>query len=360
MNSILDAYPHLRACFHTVDIAALPTPLEPLPGVIASPLHVKRDDLSGAPYGGNKVRKLAVLLGHAQAEGFQATLTYGCVGSNHALATAIYASRQGLRPYSVLYHQPVSHAVRRNLLRHHKTGATMSYCASSAEGQQATRRHFFEEFERCGRFPLIIAPGGSSPVGTLGFVAAAFELHAQVRAGRMPMPDVVYVPSGTMGTCIGLALGFAAAGMRTHVMGVAVTVPPYTSEEKARRLFDATRDLLRKCDASFPEIGFDDAAFTLRHGFLGEGYGRFTEVGSFAVRRVREAAGIGLEGTYTGKAFSALLADAETGALDDKTALFWDTYNARDLGPEIADVDYRALPASFHRYFEEEVQALDQ
>ena len=46
--------------------------------------------------------------------------------------------------------------------------------------------------------------------------------------------------------------------------------------------------------------------------------------------------------------------------LKEKTALFWNTYNSRDLSSEIANVDYRNLPKACHRYFEEEVQPLDR
>src|SRR5690606_22015855 len=101
---------------------------------------------------------------------------------------------------------------------------------------------------REGRFPQVIPPGGSSPIGCCGFVNAAFELKAQVEAGLMPAPDELYVASGTMGTCIGLLLGLRAAGMKTRVQAVRVTDPPYTSEEKGRKLYAATQALLREGD----------------------------------------------------------------------------------------------------------------
>ncbi len=78
------------------------------------------------------------------------------------------------------------------------------------------------------------------------------------------------------------------------------------------------------------------------------------------MRIMRETEGILLEGTYTGKAFAALLADAAVGALHGKNVLFWDTYNSRDLSTLIQGLDYHDLPKPLHPYFEQDVQPLDK
>ena len=49
-------------------------------------MHIKRDDLSGESYGGNKVRKLEFLLADAITRSTDTVVTFGCHGSNHALA----------------------------------------------------------------------------------------------------------------------------------------------------------------------------------------------------------------------------------------------------------------------------------
>jgi 1-aminocyclopropane-1-carboxylate deaminase/D-cysteine desulfhydrase-like pyridoxal-dependent ACC family enzyme len=358
MIPLFEVYPGLDEKMPRAEIADLPTPVTRVEGLGVADVFVKRDDLCAEVYGGNKVRKLEFFFGHAREAGFETTLTYGCVGSNHALATAIHGSALGLRPLSVLFPQPVARSVRRNLLRHYQTGAVLRHCGSGREGAAATRALFQEEDGRSGRFPMVIPAGGSSPLGVVGFVNAAFELKAQIVAGALPEPDVLYVPSGTMGTCVGLLLGLHAAGLRTHVMAVAVTVAPWTSAERARQLFRASNDYLCACDASFPRIDFPEAQFSLRPGFLGNGYGQYTKAGLDGVRRAGEA-GIALEGCYTGKTFAALLEDAAAGQLRGKTVLFWDTYNSRDFSDATVGVDYHELPELFHTYFEQPLQALE-
>ncbi|MBI1320021.1 MAG: pyridoxal-phosphate dependent enzyme [Candidatus Hydrogenedens sp.] len=360
---LFETWPALRERIPYEPIALLPTPverMERLSGELGCSLYIKRDDQTGALYGGNKVRKLGFLLASAKADGAKTVLTFGAAGSNHALATAIYAREMGLRAVSMLVPQPNAHSVQRNLLRHHLAGAELHHHGGLAQVAAATCVQFAKHSAMEGQFPRVIPTGGSSPLGLLGFVNAAFELKQQVEAGAMPMPDVIYAASGTMGTAIGLTLGLTLAGMPTRVECIRVTAARFTNMARASKLFDSTARLLRENGVPMPEMPLERANFRLRDEFYGEQYALYTEQGMAALHRLYDAEGIKLEGTYTAKAFAALLADAESGALEGKNALFWLTYNGVDFSDLIADADYHALPPAFHRYFEEPVQPLDR
>lgn len=358
---LFDAYPGLRALPYRA-LGTLPTPVTHLAtfgAELGMPgLYLKRDDQSGALYAGNKVRKLEFLLGHALDSDAKSVLTFGAAGSNHALATAIYAEQCGLRCHSMLVPQHNAHSVRRNLLRGHAARSTLHACAGRPGVVVRVAQIFKDELLQHGRFPSVFPPGGSSPLGTIGFVNAAFELKQQIDAGLLPAPDVIYVASGTMGTCVGLLLGLRAAGLATAVHAVAVTKAPYTSAEKPPKLFAAANALLHETDPNFPVFDYPAERFTLRQGFMGRDYALYTEAGCAAVAKIRAAEGVALEGTYTGKALAALMADAPD--LAGKTVLFWNSYNGVDVSDVIADVDYRRLPPAFHRYFEDDVQPLDR
>jgi len=78
-----------------VSLGDFPTPVQKL-GPLGKQLgldnlFIKRDDLTGKIYGGNKIRKLEFILGEALRKGAKEVITFGAAGSNHALATAIYA-----------------------------------------------------------------------------------------------------------------------------------------------------------------------------------------------------------------------------------------------------------------------------
>src|SRR5579872_3163391 len=127
-NLLFERYPALQATIPYVHLAALPTPVQKLNNMSQEyglNIYIKRDDLTGGTdafgnpiYGGNKVRKLEFLLAHAQSLGARKVLTFGCAGSNHAVATAMHARRIGLEPICMLKHQPPSRIVQQNLLMH--------------------------------------------------------------------------------------------------------------------------------------------------------------------------------------------------------------------------------------------------
>ncbi len=357
MLPLFQHYPQLGESLPHVALASLPTPVEPWPVLGAAGgigrLHVKRDDISGEAYGGNKVRKLEFLLARARALGASSVLTFGAAGSNHALATAIYARQLGMEAISMMVPQQNAPNVQRNLLRGHAAGATLRLFGGRKMVSAGTIQEVIERRQSGLGRPVIIPAGGSAPLGVVGFVNAAFELREQIEAGLIAEPDCIYVASGTMGTCVGLLLGLAAAGLRTRVVAVRVTTAPYTTPEKARKLYARTQGLLRRADRRFPVIPFPESQFNLRDEFLGEGYARPTEAGTAAVRLVQEMEGVLLEGTYTGKALACLLADAASGVLENEQVLFWNTYSSSSQEAAIKNVDYHQLSEDFHRYFEE-------
>jgi D-cysteine desulfhydrase len=363
MIPLFQHYPALQQAIPHLPLALLPTPVEPWSNLgretSVGALYVKRDDISGEAYGGNKVRKLEFLLARARARGAQSVLTFGAAGSNHALATAIYARQLGLQAISMLVPQQNAHTVQRNLLRGQVAGASLRLFGGRKMVSEGTVAEIVARHRAGLALPFIIPAGGSAPLGVVGFVNAAFELRAQIEAGQIPEPDRIYVASGTMGTCVGLALGLAAAGLKTRVVAVRVTTAPYTTPEKARKLFSRTLGLLRRADPSFPDRAFPEAQFSLRDEFLGEGYARYTEAGAAAVRAVKALEGVSLEGTYTGKALACLISDGASGILEGQTVLFWNTYNGQSQEDVLKNVDYHQLPEGFHRYFQEPVQALD-
>ena len=93
---------------------------------------------------------------------------------------------------------------------------------------------------RLGKGSYYIPAGGSNELGAGGYVEAARELAAQVRAGVMPEPDLIVVALGTGGTAAGLLAGLALEGMRTRVLAVTVADPPWLVER-------LVRSLARKC-----------------------------------------------------------------------------------------------------------------
>ncbi|GMU92955.1 MAG: 1-aminocyclopropane-1-carboxylate deaminase [Candidatus Hydrogenedentota bacterium] len=356
-------YPALAHKLPFVPLADLPSPIHharSLGAELRVPnLFIKRDDLSGAPYGGNKVRKLEFLLGEAVRRGAREVLTFGYAGSNHALATAIYARQLGLRSISMLLPQPNSHALQHNVLMGFHVGAELHHHPSKAKLIAGVFIQMLKHGLSQRRFPVLIPAGGSSPLGIVGIINAVFELAQQIERGELPKPDRVYTAVGSMGTAAGLLLGTALTGLRCKVVPVRVIDKRTANPSKLEALCRKTLSFLRATDPSVPHIGLAKDAFALREEFFGEQYALYTPECVKAVRLLAEHEQIRIDGTYAGKALAAVAADARTGSIEDKTVLLWNTYNSVPFWESMPTIDYRGLPPSFHRYFEEPVQPLD-
>ena len=365
MHAIFEHYPALREHIPFVPIGDLPTPVTELAHLGREAgcgrLFIKRDDQSATLYGGNKVRKLEFLLGEAKRRHARSVMTFGFAGSNHCTATALYAREAGLGCISMLLPQPNAHALQRNLLLGHAAGAALHEYGGSAAIAAGTIAQWLRALFTTGRPPMVIPPGGSSTIGTLGFVNAAFELARQVDEGLLPRPDVVYTAMGSTGTTAGLHVGFQALGWPTRIVAVRVTVEAHANPAKTERLIRETTALIRKHAPEFPAIEPKMELVDIRGEYFGEGYGVYSPEGVAARDALSEAlGGVKLDGTYASKAFAGLLDDGRHGKLADKAVVFWNTYNSNDMSRVLEGLDYRDLPKRLHRYFETPVQALDR
>lgn len=295
-------------------LGTYPTPVEVGPMGIS----IKRDDLTSDLYGGNKVRKLELLLAAAREAGKTRLLTVGAVGSHQVVACAVYGAREGFRVDAVLVPQPASPHAELNLrvALAHGLRATACPAWSLAPPYIASR---------WGGDAYFVPLGGSNALGSLGFIDAAEELAAQVRAGQLPEPEVVVVALGSGGTAAGLAVGFEQAGLRTRVLGVAVAPPTPVVRHLARRLAQKTAAL-----AGLPvAVGVRAAKrIDVEGQWMGRGYGHATEAGAAATEVARQA-GLTLDPTYTAKAFAAALGRARTGKPGE--ILYWHTLSTAPL-----------------------------
>ena len=288
-----------------------PTPVRRLP----DGLWVKDESGYGTLWGGNKVRKLEFILPDVRRRGKRTILTFGALGTNHGLATALYAREQGLRCALALIDQPLDDHVRAQLERLRSSGATLHFTHTKARTVAAAPWLLLRH-----RLPYVLPAGGSSPVGALGYVEGALELAAQVREGLLPEPSHVVCAVGSGGTAAGLLLGLQMAGMSTKVLGVVVNDTLKLDSPTLTKLARKTAGLLRRRGATgVPDP--DPASLVLTRAFLGRGYGHPTPESEAALE---QAGDLGLDPVYTAKAMAGALAFEGSGPL-----LFLHTHGPR-------------------------------
>ncbi len=368
---LFDEYPNLKKNLPYISLGTLPTPVQKLEklgkALGITQFYIKRDDFTGAYeeskycYGGNKVRKLEFLLAEALAHGAKKVITFGCAGSNHAVATAIYAKRLGLDCICLLKPQARSHAVRNNLLMHKFANSELHYYPDNNFRKLGAISIWWDHKQHSGIAPYIIPTGGSTSLGALGFVNAAFELKKQIMNGELQEPDKIFVPCGSLATSVGLMVGCKLARLKSKV--VAVTVEPEETADEFKdgimRLFSETSKLLHMLDSSIPlmELAHDDLHIIT--AFCGSDYAVFTQEGQEARSVLKDSENILLDGTYTAKAFAGTLDYIKKNNQRKEVLLFWNTYCGLDFSKELSGLSYTSLGRCFHSYFEEDVQLLD-
>lgn len=350
MSDFLSAtYPALGQHLKKLQLAELPTPVEHAEFDTSGGLRcvaVKRDDITSAHYGGNKIRKLEYIFRRALDRGAKRVATFGAAGSNHALATAVLAKRVGLECTCFLGHQKCTPKVPIALNMHRLLGTEIVRYGGSVD-QLALFRKYLQN-----RDTWVVPLGGSSWLGAVGFVSAGLELAQQVRDGELPCPDRIYIATGTMGSTAGLALGLAAAGLPTKVHAVCVVDERFGNPVMLDRLICKTALMLHRLDPSFDPGMAKKAKLVWRGEFLAGGYAVVDERISDAVEFARDDLSLDLETTYTGKAMAAMLNDLQQPDYNGEQYLFWNTHNSREL-PVTAEMPESLdnIPEEFLRYY---------
>jgi D-cysteine desulfhydrase len=350
---LFEAFPRLEPHLPWTPLVTAPTPvhaLENLSTRLANDVWIKRDDKTSPYYGGNKPRKLEFILGNALSEGRKTLVTGGGIGTNHGLATAVFGQQLGFRVVLVLFDQPVTDQVRKNLLMCHAYGANMRYAGSPLKAML----YFFVVERLCRPGAYFIALGGSCALGTLGYVEAGLELAMQIENGHIPVPKRIFVPVGSRGTMAGLVLGLRLAGLPTRVIGVQVVPLAFASPKGVLGLARKSLELMRRYDSSVPNIKLSLSDVVVDRVHRGKGYGCPTTAGHKALKLLGEHEGITLDLTYTSKAFAALLDHVRAQPVKGPV-LFWNTLSSADLSSAANPAKWTSLPREFHRFFRGEL-----
>lgn len=357
--SLIPAIPH-------VTLADLPTPIDRLKNIEiitgAKNIFIKRDDKTSNLFGGNKVRKLEFLLGEAIYGGAEVVLTRGCTGSNHATATALHAHKLNLKTILYFLHQKPTSYLQRNLLLNMHAQAQMLTFSTPAQIDAAIAQTSREIARMSNKPSYYIPGGGSNNVGILGFINAALELKDQINQGLLPEPDLIYVSLGSCGTAAGLIIGLKLAELKTKVVSVLVLPEKNTGDKQAliKKLCSDTIEYLTSIDQTFSSITINDNDIFIRNEQIGDGYAIPSKNTSNAIKMLKEQELITLDGTYSGKAFAALLHDLKTNDIKDKKILFWNTFFAENCASITKQIDYKILPKELHHYFVEPLSQYDE
>lgn len=284
-----------------VKLADLPTPLEKAPRLGKAlggiNLYIKRDDNTGLCMGGNKARKLEYLLAEAMEQGCDTVITTGGAQSNHARMTAAGARKLGMKPVLVL-EGPKPEGRQGNLLLDDLVGAEVLFVAKDSD-MGVEMESVAKRLRASGSKPYIVPLGGSNPLGSIGYVAAAVELCSQAFEEGIKI-DHAYLTLGSGGTMAGFALGMKVLMPEVKVWGISVSRKVDLCKQRVIPQAQGAAKI-----AGIP-FGLEPEELLVDDAYIGPGYAIPTAECLEMIRLAASTEGIILDPVYTGKTMAGL------------------------------------------------------
>ncbi len=328
---LVNHFPSLAHKIAYTPLGLLPTPLEKQAQAAKmlqiETLFIKRDDLSGALFGGNKVRKLEFLLGQATAEQANHVVTWGQPGSSHIAATAIYCHQLGL-PCTCMYlpipNQPQN---ERNLQLTKDHGAIEESYRGFGAREQALYKKNVSHRQQTGKSMFFLPEGASDVLGALGFVNAVCEVAEQLKNEQEPFPDYIYILSGSSGSAAGLLAGLDLMNIKTTPVIVALTPDAYLNQQrdKIEKLYTMIMQFIMHLDLRINTYKEPQNTVLYRHGFTIQSEKQLQITAARTQALCLEQLNYKLDPVFATRLWSAFLLDCTAELLHNKRVLLWNT-----------------------------------
>ena len=295
------------ACIPRLSIAMRPTPMMEAPNLtrhLGGPrIFVKRDDLTGVAFGGNKLRNLEFRLARAMEEKPDTVIVGLDLQSNSARMTVGACNKLGLRTILILEgcRPPV---VQGNLLVDYLLGAEVRFAHDLAE-QRTMMDQTARDVRAAGGRPYILNDNPMFDVASaLAYLDCTMEMLDQLHALGVEA-DCFYMSSGGKGQA-GVALAKNALSGRFTMRGVTAS-HKHDVPNRTASIANQTAAMLGLSDTVSPSQieNYDN--------FVDKSYGIPSEAGNEAVLLFGRHEGIILDPIYTGKCAAAMIAHIREG-----------------------------------------------
>ncbi|NIM58394.1 MAG: pyridoxal-phosphate dependent enzyme [Candidatus Aminicenantes bacterium] len=304
--------------FPRKNLIHLPTPLQKLENLsqeLGGPeIYIKRDDMTGLAFGGNKSRKLEFIIQDVLDKKADAIITWASLQSNWCLQTSAAARKFGIKPILLLFKTyDLPEEYDGNLLLDYILDADV-IIKEAKKGKSVRINDILDileavekEVKEWGYSPYVAPIGGSmvggsmeKPLGAISYVNAFVELMEQ--AGELDF-EINYVlhASGSGGTQSGLVVGAKALKGDIKVLGISVSDDKESYGKEVLTLVQDTVEALKL------ELAVEEENVIIFDEYIGQGYGIINKDVSEALRLVSIREGIFLDPVYTGKAMAALI-----------------------------------------------------
>ena len=299
-------------------LGIMPTPLEHLPRLSAAlggpPIYIKRDDLTGLGFGGNKTRMLELSLAEGLARGADTVVFGAAVQSNYCRQLAAACAKLGLELH--LYLRPEreidTQEIQGNHLLQRLFGAKVTILDSNDRSrQQAIIKAAAEQLRQAGKQVYLPRQPDTVDLDVIAYAESALEIVRQCDALGIE-PQALYVTAFDT-TQAGTVLGITYLESSMQVKGFTPIDMPL--DQRIQKMVDMSNQAAERLGL---DIELSAQHFDNDDSFIGERYGIPTPEGLEALRLMARTEGILLDPVYTSKGFAALINHIRAGKLNPK------------------------------------------
>ncbi len=292
------------------------TPIQNLNNIVDNNIFIKRDDLIGFSFGGNKVRIAQEFFDDMNKKGCNCIIGYGSSRSNlcRAIANMSYAMNVPCHIISPA-EDDGSRVTSSNSTLVQNSNVKIHYCNKTDVAQ--TVESVINECENEGYTPYYINGDkfgcGNERTPLYAYEKAYIEITRQAKEQNIDF-DYIFLATGTGMTQSGLILGCEKANGTEKIVGISV----------ARESQLETSIILKFLNSA----GFDGnikSKVNITDKYLCGGYGKYNKQISDVIWDIYKKYGIPLDATYTGKAFYGMLEYLKENDIKDKNVLFLHT-----------------------------------
>ncbi len=306
-----------------VPLALLPTPIHEAPRLARElgigRLLIKRDDLTGLAFGGNKARNLEFRMAEAVQQGAEVFIAGLEAQSNSARQSTAAANVLGMRSILIL-RTDRDWGWQGNLVIDRLLGAEVRFIetrerATASAEMDRVLRETADEVRNAGQRPYVMNHSGAFAVGSaLAYVLCSLEIAEQSEALGLE-PTHVYIASGNKGHA-GLIVGRKLLGRQYRT----IAISQHYADDRVSGALDDAREALAMLGW---QMDVDESEVESYDEYVETAYGEPSPRGLDAMRLAARTEGLILDPVYTAKAMAGLIDHARRGLLGvDSTVVF--------------------------------------
>jgi 1-aminocyclopropane-1-carboxylate deaminase/D-cysteine desulfhydrase-like pyridoxal-dependent ACC family enzyme len=308
------------ACVPRASLAKLPTPLDEAPrfsAALGGPrILIKREDLTGLAFGGNKTRMLEFRMANALREGADCIINGAAVQSNDCRQTAAAGAKLGLKVYLVLKEgrNRSDAAPQGNFLLDQLLGAeVVTIAPDESVSQRQAMLDLADRLRSDGHRPYLAFQ--DLHLWAVAYVDCFLEIHNQLAAMGV-QAQYIYLTSELMSQA-GLMLGIRAIDAPLSVVGMS---PSHHRADALERIVSLATEAGRFLGL---DVSFSSANVNNTDAYVGEAYGRPTQAGVEAIKLLAQTEAILLDPVYSSKGMAGLIDHIRQGSIGkDDTVVF--------------------------------------